>query len=113
MINKYSILNGSKYFSENGSQNYLLFQLLSSYFTTFTGTNKILFWRSKKILAESIKTLFTSDNRKLINNLDPDKYGYIGFYPRSKFPRSNDEWDKNVVLCGVDNSSSMHVGNKS
>ena len=37
LINKYSFLNIGKYFSLDGSQNYLVFQPLSSYFTSKTG----------------------------------------------------------------------------
>lgn len=43
LINKSSILNGSKYFSLDRSQNYLVFQPLSRYFTKTTGTNGFLF----------------------------------------------------------------------
>ena len=34
LINKYSIPYGSKHFSLGGSQNYLVFQSLSTYFTS-------------------------------------------------------------------------------
>ena len=34
LIGKYSIVNGGKYFSLIESQNYLVFQPISSYFTT-------------------------------------------------------------------------------
>ena len=32
LINGYIVLNGAKYFTENGSQNYLIFQPLLKYF---------------------------------------------------------------------------------
>ena len=61
MINGHSILNKEKYFAENGSQNYLVFQPVSKYFQTFTGdTDKILAWKSKGLSEESIKTSVTS-----------------------------------------------------
>ena len=34
LINNYSVLNVGKYFSENESQNYLVFQPFSRYFTS-------------------------------------------------------------------------------
>ena len=37
--------------------NHLVFQPLSSYFATFTGTNRIFAWWSKGVLEESIKKL--------------------------------------------------------
>ena len=61
LINGHSILNKEKYFAENGSQNYLVFQPVSKYFQTFTGdTDKILAWKSKGLSEESIKTSVTS-----------------------------------------------------
>ena len=51
-----------------------------------------------------------------VKNADPDKHGYggyrIGFNTRSKFSLSDGCWDKNVIVFGVDNSSSEHVDNK-
>ena len=53
---------------------------------------------------------------KLTRNADPDKYVYIGYYigfdVRSQFSWSNGECSKNVVIFGVDNSSSVHDDNK-
>lgn len=43
LINKCNILNSFKYFSLDRSQNYLVFQPLSRYFTKTTGTNGFLF----------------------------------------------------------------------
>ena len=54
--------------------------------------------------------------RSDVKNADPDKHGYggyrIGFNTRSKFSLSDGCWDKNVIIFGVDNSSSEHVDNK-
>ena len=53
---------------------------------------------------------------KLTKNGDPDKYGYIGygigFDAHSQFLSSNGEWGKNVIIFGVDDSSSVHVDNR-
>ena len=42
----------------NGSENYLAFQPLSSYFRTFTGTNRIFSLQSNRIPEESIKSIY-------------------------------------------------------
>ena len=57
--NGYSILNGAKYFSEAGSQNYLLFQPVFRHFKTFK-SNMVTAWESKVLPDEIIKT--KSDN---------------------------------------------------
>ena len=40
LINGYDIFNGEKYFLDDGSQNYLIFEPNQRYFQTFTDTNK-------------------------------------------------------------------------
>ena len=53
---------------------------------------------------------------KLTKNADLDKYGYNGygieFDARSQLSLSGDEWDKNVVIFGVDSSLLVHVDNR-
>ena len=53
---------------------------------------------------------------KLTKNADSDKYGYndygIGFHQRSEFLWTHGNWAKNVIILGVDNSSSAHLDNK-
>lgn len=52
---------------------------------------------------------------KLTKEADPDKYWYSGysirFGTRSNFS-INGEWGKNIIIFGVDNSSSMHTDNR-
>ena len=52
---------------------------------------------------------------KLTKTADPDKHGFIGYGigidARSQFPLPISEWSKNVVIFGVDNSSSSHPDN--
>ena len=57
-----SIFSGAKYFTEDGLQNYLVFQPVFKYFQTFTGTDKIFAWKSKGLSEDSIKTPVTPDN---------------------------------------------------
>ena len=62
MINKYSTLNGAKYISLDGLQNYMVFSPVSKYLSSFSKTDNIYSWTSKEISEESIKTPFTSEN---------------------------------------------------
>ena len=52
---------------------------------------------------------------KLTKNVDPDKYRYsgcsIGIDARSKFSWEGRSWGK-CVICGADNSSSVHEKKK-
>ena len=53
---------------------------------------------------------------KLTKNIDLDKNSYsrncVGFNSCSLFSDPGFDWGKNVVVFGVDNSSSMHIDNK-
>ena len=53
---------------------------------------------------------------KLNKNADLDKYRYSGydieFDARAQFSLSDGSWDKNVIIFGVDNSSSVHFDHK-
>ena len=61
MINVYRILNGAKYFAEDGSQNYFIFQPVIKYFKPIAN-NVVITWKSEGLLDESIKPPATSDN---------------------------------------------------
>ena len=69
----------------------------------------------------NLKTDFTLGNClfgsvKLTNNADLDKYKYtsygIGFDSRSEFLFTDESYGENIILFGVDMSSSVHVDNK-
>ena len=53
---------------------------------------------------------------KLTKNANPNKYSYsgygIGFDSRSLFSIANFDWDKSVIIFGVDVSSSVHDNKK-
>ena len=55
-------------------------------------------------------------NVKITKNADPDKYSYssygIGYDSRSLFSIPNFDWGKNVIISGVDMSSSVHIDNE-
>ena len=55
-------------------------------------------------------------NVKLAKNPDPDKYVYngygVGFNSRSEFSLADGSMGKNVIIFGVDMSSSVHIDNK-
>ena len=52
---------GKSHFEEDGTQNYLVFQPMSKYFTMFTNTDHISSWKSEGLSNESIKPPTTSD----------------------------------------------------
>ena len=53
---------------------------------------------------------------KFAKNADPDKYLYsgcgIGFYWRSEFSLPDRSMGKNVIVSGIDMSSSVHIRNR-
>ena len=62
MINKFSILNGSKYFSSEISQNYLEFIPAKKYTKYFSGTTQIDSFKSNGMPAENIENITKSDS---------------------------------------------------
>ena len=66
MINKYGIINGAKYFSLDGLQNYLVFQLFINYFSTENHNDNIELWTSKGISRESILQLHLQQKQVFI-----------------------------------------------
>ena len=53
---------GKSHFEEDGTQNYLVFQPINTYFKVITNTDYVSSWKSKGLSAESIKPPATSDN---------------------------------------------------
>ena len=62
LINKFSILNGAKYFSSGIFQNYLVFIPAKKYIKYFSGTTRIELWKSNGMLEESIENITKSDS---------------------------------------------------
>ena len=62
MINKFSILNGAKYFSLELFQNYLVFIPDNKYIKYFNGTNQIYLWKSNGMSEEGIKDITKSNS---------------------------------------------------
>ena len=60
MINKYSILNGAKYFSEI-LQNCFIFTSAEKYIKYFNGTTRIYLWKSNGISEENIENIAKLD----------------------------------------------------
>ena len=54
LINEFSILNGTKYFSSGIFQNYLVFIPVKKYTKYFCGTTRIDSWKSNGISEENI-----------------------------------------------------------
>ena len=61
MINKFSIVNGTKYFSSGIFQNYLVFITAKNYIKYFSGTTGIESWKSNAMLEENIENITKSD----------------------------------------------------
>ena len=61
MINKFSILNGTKYVSSGIFQNYLIFIPDKKYIKNFHDTNHIYSWKSNGMSEESIKNIIKSN----------------------------------------------------
>ena len=100
-LDKYGILIGAKYFSENGSQNYFILQPLLRCFhaSKITVNAKVLAWKTKGLSDESIKPPATSDN-----SLSPTLDYFNNTKFRVKFNRSCLSTDtvftpNNVIIC--------------
>ena len=52
---------GKSHFEEDGTQNYLVFQPINTYFKVITNTDYVSSWKSKGLSAESTKPPITSD----------------------------------------------------
>ena len=62
LINKLSILNGTKYFSLEIFQNYLVFTPTIKYIKYFSSTTRINSWKSNGISEENIENITKSDS---------------------------------------------------
>ena len=64
----------------------------------------------------TLKKLFLFGAVSLTKNVDIDKYGYsgygIGFDRKSSVSFPSDGFGQNVIIFGVDMSSSAHIDNK-
>ena len=57
-----SYFRGKSYFEEDGTQNYLVFQLIIRYSRIIANTKYISSWKSKGLSDETITPYGTSDN---------------------------------------------------
>ena len=62
MINKFSILNGAKYFSSIIFQNYFAFILTKKNIKYFIGTTRVESWKCNGMSEESIGNIIKSDS---------------------------------------------------
>ena len=60
LINKFSILNGAKYFSSGIFQNYLVFIPTKKYIKYFSGTTRIDSWKFNGMSEENIENITKS-----------------------------------------------------
>ena len=77
MINKFSILNGAKYFPSGIFQNYLVFIPAKKYIKYLYGTTKIYSWKSHGMSEENIENITKSGSNFVPTLIDhhvlPDK----------------------------------------
>ena len=57
-----SYFHGKSHFEGDGTQTYLVFQPVHKCFKRLTNSNKIVMWKSRRFLGESIKSPATTDN---------------------------------------------------
>ena len=62
MINKFSILNGAKYFSSGIFQNYLVFIPAKKSIKYFSGTSRTNSWKFNKMSEENIENITKSES---------------------------------------------------
>ena len=78
MIDKFSILNGAKYFSLRIFQNYVAFIPAIKYIKYFYGTTQINLWKSNGMSEKSIENITNSDTifppTFVDHNSLPDKF---------------------------------------
>ena len=79
LINKFSILNGAKYFSSGIFQNYLVFIPAKKYIKCFSGTAGIDSWKSNGMSEENIKNITKSDSNFALHFVDHHLLSDINF----------------------------------
>ena len=79
MINKFSILNGAKYFSSGIFQNDLVFVSAIKHIKYFHGTTQIYSWKSNGMSEESIENITKSDSNFAPNFVDHHSLPDINF----------------------------------
>ena len=79
MINKFSILNGAKYFSFGIFQNYLVSIPAKKYIKYFTGTTRIESWKSNQLSEENIENITKSDSSFVPNFVDHHLFPDMNF----------------------------------
>ena len=62
LINKFSILNGEKYFSSGIFQNHLVFISAKKYIKSFSGTTRIESWKCNGMSKERTENITKSDS---------------------------------------------------
>ena len=85
LIDKFSILNGAKYFSSGIFQNYLVFIPAIKHIKYFHGTTQIYSWKSNGMSEESIENITKSDSNfaptfvdhHVVLNINFDRYCLI------------------------------------
>ena len=78
-MNKFSVLNGAKYFSSGIFQNYLVFMPAKKYIKYFVGTPLIVSRKSNGMSEESVENITKSDSNFAPNFVDHHSLPDINF----------------------------------
>ena len=101
LISKYSILNGAKHFSSDGSENYLVLTSTSEYITYFSSNDNIYSWKYKEMSEENINNPSTPDNSFVPKRI----FGY----PLSKVKFNGNCLKQNSVSLLHKNVASLYI----
>ena len=111
---------GKSHFEEDGTKNWLVFQPIHRYFKLASDNPSIILsWRSKG-WSDYVSDYSTIENClfgavKLTKHVNVDKYKYSGYglgFDMKGFFSICDEIGRNVIIFGVDMSSSLFIDNK-
>ena len=79
LANKFSTLNGAKYFATAIFQNYLVFIPARKYFKYFSGITRINSWKSNRMSEENIENITKSANFFAPSSVDHHALPHINF----------------------------------
>ena len=79
LMNKFSILNGAKYFSSGIFQNYLVFIPAKKYIKYFGSATRFDSWKSNRMSEENIENITKSDSDFARNFIDQNLLLDINF----------------------------------
>ena len=110
MINKFSILNGTKYFSSGIFQNCLVFIPTKKYITYFHATPRIHSWSSNRMSEESIENITKSGRNFSSTFVDHHSLPEINFNGHCLI-KNNISIPKKVINLSISYTLGSHLKN--